>query len=348
MADANGASPATRQPILTMVDQRFLPNKLVYLNITDWEEAVHAISDMAVRGAPAIGIAGAAAICLRSAEFLRESTEVGPSLYLKDMIAAADIVDGSRPTAVSLHKAVDRCTDLILKSIDSGFTPAEVTQQLFDLVNKMIDDDVSNNKKMGHAGASLLTRPSNLITHCNAGSLATAFYGTALGAIYSAAERGMVKMVYADETRPLGQGSRLTVWELSQAGVPVTLICDDMAASVMSKGDIDAVFVGADRIASNGDVANKIGTLALAVLAKHYDIPFYVVAPAETIDFSLVSGNQIPIEHRHPSEVLMTPIDGVKVINPSFDVTPSSLISKIVTERGVYSPDQLYLLEEFV
>lgn len=336
------------QPFLRIVDQRFLPNKLVYLNISDWLEAVNAIIDMAVRGAPAIGIAGAAAVCLRSSDFMRESQEIGPSMFLNDMTNAAEVISDARPTAVNLRSAVNKCTDLIYKSVDAGFTPRDVTLQLFDLVNRMIHEDISNNLKMGRAGAALLTGPSKVMTHCNAGSLATAYFGTALGVIYTAAERDQIKMVYADETRPLGQGSRLTAWELSKAGVPVTLICDDMAATVMAKESIDAVFVGADRIASNGDVANKIGTLGLAVLAKHFNVPFYVVAPAETIDFSLSSGGQIPIEHRNPNEVLMTSIEGVGVINPSFDVTPASLVTKIVTEHGVYSPDQLYLLEEFV
>ena len=199
-------------------------------------------------------------------------------------------------------------------------------------------EDEKVNRAIGAAGAALVPEHARILTHCNAGSLATVFFGTALGVVYAAAEQGKVERVFADETRPVGQGARLTSWELSRAGVPVTVICDNMAASLMGKGMIDFVVVGADRIAANGDVANKIGTYGVAVLAHHHSIPFYVAAPASTFDVSLPDGSAIPIEERYPSEVLPQPIDGVDVYNPAFDVTPAELISGIITEFGVFPP----------
>ncbi|WP_349101259.1 S-methyl-5-thioribose-1-phosphate isomerase [Eggerthella lenta] len=190
-------------------------------------------------------------------------------------------------------------------------------------------------------GAALLRQGSRVLTHCNAGSLATAFYGTALGVVYAAAEQGKIERVYADETRPVGQGARLTSWELARAGVPCTLVCDNMAASLMAKGEVDAVIVGADRIAANGDAANKIGTYGVAVLARHHGIPFYVAAPTSTIDPAIADGSGIPIEERDASEVLPVAIEGVDVWNPAFDVTPAGLITRIVTERGAFEPDKL-------
>ena len=194
---------------------------------------------------------------------------------------------------------------------------------------------------MGAFGAELLSPGTRLLTHCNAGSLATSFFGTALGVVYAAAQQGKIARVYADETRPLGQGARLTSWELAQAGVPVTLICDNMAASLMAAGKVDAVVVGADRITRNGDVANKIGTYGVAVLARHHGIPFYVAAPSSTVDLSLKEGSQIPIEQRGADEVLPRPIPGVQVWNPAFDVTPAELVTAIITERGVFAPADL-------
>ena len=191
------------------------------------------------------------------------------------------------------------------------------------------------NRAIGANGAALLPQGCRILTHCNAGSLATYYYGTALGVVYAAAEQGKVERVYADETRPVGQGARLTAWELSRAGVPVTLICDNMAASLMAKGEIDAVVVGADRIAANGDVANKIGTYSVAVLAHEHGIPFYVAAPTSTIDRSIPDGSRIPIEQRAPSEVLPDPIPGVDVYNPAFDVTPARYVTAIITEAGI-------------
>ena len=213
-----------------------------------------------------------------------------------------------------------------------------VADALFDFVKQMEAEDEATNRAIGAYGATLLKENSRVLTHCNAGSLATYFFGTALGAVYAAAEQGKIARVYADETRPVGQGARLTTWELSRVGVPVTLICDNMAASLMAQGKVDAVFVGADRIARNGDTANKIGTYGVAVLAHEHGIPFYVAAPSSTIDSSLPDGSGIVIERRTAAEVLAEPIAGVDVWNPAFDVTPARYITKIITENGIFDP----------
>ncbi len=254
---------------------------------------------------------------------------------------ACDEIAHARPTAVNLAWACKRALAVACAHLDAGEGPAAVAEALYDFVKDMEADDEATNRAIGRAGAALLAPGSAVLTHCNAGSLGTAFYGTALGIVYAAAEQGRIARVYADETRPVGQGARLTTWELSRAGVPVTLICDDMAASVMAAGEIAAVLVGADRIAANGDVANKIGTYGVAVLAHHHGIPFYVAAPTSTIDFALASGAEIPIEQRDAREVLPAPMEGVDVLNPAFDVTPADLVTKIVTERGVFAPGEL-------
>lgn len=227
---------------------------------------------------------------------------------------------------------------LAKRLVAEGAAPGEVADSLFDEVLRIEREDEKVNRAIGAAGAALVPEHARILTHCNAGSLATVFFGTALGVVYAAAEQGKVERVFADETRPVGQGARLTSWELSRAGVPVTVICDNMAASLMGKGMVDFVVVGADRITANGDVANKIGTYGVAVLAHHHSIPFYVAAPASTFDVSLPDGSAIPIEERDPSEVLPQPIDGVDVYNPAFDVTPAELISGIITEFGVFPP----------
>ena len=214
-------------------------------------------------------------------------------------------------------------------------------ERTFNLVKRMEAEDEAANRAIGQHGAALLGAGSRVLTHCNAGSLAVCFYGTALGVVYTAAAQGKVERVYADETRPVGQGARLTTWELARAGVPTTLICDNMAASLMAQGRVDAVVVGADRIARNGDTANKIGTYGLAVLAKEHGIPFYVAAPLSTVDSTLADGSGIVIEQRAASEVLPQAIEGVDVWNPAFDVTPARFISKIVTEKGACAPAEL-------
>lgn len=347
-------------PVLVMLDQRELPSKEIYRCYIDWQQVVEAIRTMVVRGAPAIGIAGASALALYASEFCysktdscivdesvrgatfgTESTVKKPDLYIDEFKRVGDAIANARPTAVNLMAEVRRALSVVVDSINEGADQAQVLESLCSFANELVSEDEKKCRKIGEFGASLLQKGSSILTHCNAGSLACAFYGTALGVVYSAAEVGKIKRVYADETRPVLQGARLTVWELSRAGVPVTLICDDMAASVMAKGGIDAVIVGADRIASNGDVANKIGTLGVAILANHFNIPFYVAAPWSSVDLCIENGSEIVIEERDSNEVLDESIDGVDVCNPAFDVTPAALISAIITETGIYSPEEL-------
>lgn len=332
--------------MLVYIDERFLPGELRMERTQDWRQVVDAIKTLAVRGAPAIGVAGAAAMalwasnvgCARARQF--GCAEVIPR-FMDEFEEVAHEVAHARPTAVNLSWAVDRMCSLAKQAAGEGLDVSVVADELFREVRRMEKEDEAANRAMGAHGAELLKPGSRVLTHCNAGSLATVFYGTALGVVYAAAEQGKIERVYADETRPVGQGARLTVWELSKAGVPVTLICDNMAASVMAAGKVDAVIVGADRIARNGDAANKIGTYGVAVLAKRHGIPVYVVAPSSTIDFSLATGAEIPIEQRSAREVLPQPIEGVDVFNPAFDVTPADLITKIVTERGSFDPSEL-------
>ncbi len=320
-------------PELVLLDQRLLPRKVSYLKTRSWEVVVDAIKNLAVRGAPAIGVAGAAAIALWIASEGAKPT---------DLAAVADKVANARPTAVNLSWAVKKTCEVATRELEGKDLITEKSiEALFDYVKLLEQEDEQTNRAIGAYGASLLKRPSRVLTHCNAGSLATVFFGTALGVIYTAAEQGNILHVYADETRPVGQGARLTSWELARAGVPVTVICDNMAASLMAQGKVDAVFVGADRVARNGDAANKIGTYGVAVLANYHHIPFYVCAPFSTIDPAIEDGSQIPIEQRAACEVMAEPIDGVEVWNPAFDVTPASLITGIVTERGVFAPKDL-------
>lgn len=317
---------------LHLLDQRKLPDAVEYLRLTQWPGVVDAIKTLAVRGAPAIGVAGAAAVALWAAD---------ENSHPSELTQVCQSIADARPTAVNLSWAVDKARMAAEEAFSQGASRGEVAGFLFDLVKDMEAQDEQSNRAIGAYGAALLNEGSRVLTHCNAGSLATVFFGTALGVIYAAAEQGKIKRVYADETRPVGQGSRLTSWELAQAGVPVTLICDNMAASLMAQGAIDAVIVGADRIAANGDTANKIGTYGVAVLAKHHGVPFYIAAPASTIDISLPDGSFIPIEQRNASEVLPSPIEGVEVWNPAFDVTPAELIAGIITDRGVFKPEEI-------
>ena len=318
---------------LSYIDQRKLPDELVIETTADWKQVVDAIQTLAVRGAPAIGIGGAAALALFASNNGVQS----------DLERVAEEIATARPTAVNLRWAINRSLEEI-----KGIDWSDVPNKLINLVLRMEAEDEATNRTIGHFGAALLGDGSNVLTHCNAGSLATYFYGTALGIVYCAAEQGKINRVFADETRPVGQGARLTVWELARAGVPVTLICDDMAASLMAQGTVDAVLVGADRIARNGDTANKIGTYGLAVLAHEHGIPFYVAAPRSTIDFDLEDGSQIIIEQRSPEEVLQHTINGVDVWNPAFDVTLACYITGIVTEAGVFSPSDLASLDSAV
>ena len=331
---------------LDLVDQRVLPGQLSYLHLREWDAAGDSIQTRSVRGAPAIVAAGASAVALWACnEGARAASSHGcgqdASRFMEQLEPVAERIADARPTAVNLRWAVQRVVELARNEAGGGSPSWQIADALFDCVKRMEAEDEACNRAIGRNGAALLRDGSRILTHCNAGSLATVFFGTALGVVYAAAEQGKVARVYADETRPVGQGARLTVWELAQAGVPVTLICDDMAASTMAAGKVDAVVVGADRIAANGDVANKIGTYGVAVLARHHGIPFYVAAPTSTIDVRTATGSDIPIEQRGPEEVLPAPIEGVDVENPAFDVMPASLVSAIITERGVVKPSQL-------
>lgn len=357
-------------PRAVYLDQTKLPYETTFVTTSDWRELVSAIKKLQVRGAPVIGIVGAAAVALVAAELsllcLPESRLTSSQRFWREeaidkhghgvcsslsqfwnrLNEASRDIASARPTAVNLTWAVKRAIDAAWngrdpKNSDVATASASVADALFDFVQELMREDEACNRAIGKAGARLLRPHSRILTHCNAGSLATSFYGTALGVVYSAAQQGKIERVYADETRPVGQGARLTTWELAQVGIPVTLICDNMAASLMASGKVDAVIVGADRITANGDVANKIGTYGVAVLARFHKIPFYVAAPSSTIDLSLPVGAHIPIEQRSRSEVLPKRIEGVDVWNPAFDVTPASLVTGIITEGGVFDPGDL-------
>jgi methylthioribose-1-phosphate isomerase len=318
-----------------LLDQTKLPQRVVVLHITDHRELAAAIRAMKVRGAPAIGIAAAYGFVLGSQHCPR-----GAKLdaWLDEVTSE---LRATRPTAVNLFWALDRMKESFRDVQEKSST--EVTVHLLKEAERIHAEDVAANQKMGELGAGLLAENSEVLTHCNAGALATGGYGTALGAIRAGWETGKVRHVFVDETRPLLQGARLTVWELSEAGISYNLITDNAAASLMEKSLVDAVIVGADRIAANGDTANKIGTYGLAVLARHHNVPFYVVAPTSSIDSSTATGEEIPIEERDPAEV--REIQGIPItlptastLNPAFDVTPHELITAIVTEKGVFTP----------
>ncbi len=335
--------------VFSYVDERELPRSVTVVKTRDWCQVIDAIKTLAVRGAPAIGVSGAAAVALWACnEGCAVAATYGCSESIPRFMEAfnqvADEVSDARPTAVNLAWGVDQMRACAQDHIAAGQEPAAIADALFDRVKVLEAEDEATNRSIGDNGAALLPYGARVLTHCNAGSLATVFYGTALGVIYTAACQGKIARVYADETRPVGQGARLSAWELAQAGIPCTLICDNMAASLMSQGLVDAVVVGADRIAANGDTANKIGTYGVAVLAQYHHVPFFVAAPTSTIDFSLANGADIPIEQRDPHEVTPYEISGVNVWNPAFDVTPAALITRIVTERGVVRPEELGLI----
>jgi methylthioribose-1-phosphate isomerase len=326
---------------LRLLDQTKLPTRTEFVDITDERQAWDAIKRLVVRGAPAIGVAAAFAAYLGVRNFSGE-----PRAMMLRLSEVCDYLGTSRPTAVNLFWALKRIQVTALAQLElEGVTTIQIKQRILDESLAMLEQDTTICRAIGKHGAELLrSLPSktsrNILTHCNAGSLCAVTYGTALAPIYSGVEQGMKLHVFADETRPLLQGSRLTAWELQQNNVPVTVLCDNMAASLMSAGKIDAVLVGADRIAANGDVANKIGTLGVAIIARHFNVPFFVVAPTSTVDLSIASGREIPIEHRDPSEVThafgaQTAPDGVNAFNPAFDVTPAGLVDGIVTENGV-------------
>jgi methylthioribose-1-phosphate isomerase len=316
------------------IDQTKLPTEEIYVTCKDYEEVANAISTMIVRGAPAIGVAAAMGVALGA---LRSKATTLPELE-PEFDVICDAIAATRPTAVNLFWAIRRMRDKFdeLRSLPLEKVKAELVAE----AQRMHVEDIAANEAMGRNGAVLLPNSGGILTHCNAGALATAGYGTALGVIRAAVESGKKLSVFADETRPFLQGSRLTAWELMKDGIPTTLIADNMAGAIMRQGKIDAVIVGADRIAANGDVANKIGTYTVAVLAKEHSIPFYVAAPTSTVDLNTPDGSRIPIEQRASTEVThlggtqIAP-DAVRVENPAFDVTPSKYVAAIITERGV-------------
>jgi methylthioribose-1-phosphate isomerase len=319
-----------------MLDQRLLPSEEKYLMLRSYDEVAEAIRKMVVRGAPAIGVSAAMGIALGA------SQSVGTSIAdLEDDLGyICDVMGQTRPTAVNLFWAIERMRSTFEKAKPLGDVEL-VKKRLVEEALIIFDEDIAANRSIGKHGADLIPDGATVLTHCNAGALATAGdYGTALGVIRGARDAGKKVAVIADETRPFLQGLRLTAWELAKDDIPVTVITDNMAGHVMKSGKVDAVVVGADRIASNGDTANKIGTYMVAVLAKEHGIPFYVAAPLTTLDLSIGSGEQIPIEERDPTEVThirehqLAP-DGVDVHNPAFDVTPHHLIAAIITDQGV-------------
>ncbi|MCY2985043.1 MAG: S-methyl-5-thioribose-1-phosphate isomerase [Planctomycetota bacterium] len=324
---------------LQLIDQTLLPLQLKVLSLSTIEEAFEAIVTLRVRGAPAIGIAAAYGVVLGFQKALHSSS-VSESRQIA--FQACDYLATSRPTAVNLFWALDRMRAVVERNKNLA-EPADLAQALLREARLIHDEDRRMCHAIGEFGAQLLEDNSGVLTHCNTGGLATSEYGTALSAIFTAQDQGKILHVYADETRPLLQGSRLTAWELQQRQVPCTVICDSMAAQVMREGKIQAVIVGADRITARGDTANKIGTYGVAVLAKYHNIPFYVAAPRSTFDLSIVSGDDIPIEQRKAEEIVngfgrQTAPSGIEVYNPAFDVTPAELITAIVTERGIIAP----------
>ncbi len=335
-----------KQPELILLDQTKLPTDIHYIRCTDWRQVAEAIKMLRVRGAPAIGVAAGYGLILAATEATQSNHPF--SEQLSQFYEFAEELKETRPTAINLAWAVDRMLTLVKASIsDNAITNGEA---LINLITKEAEEihreDISLNHAMAKAGATLFEGQSNIrmLTHCNAGALATGGLGTALGVIRELHANGQLERVYADETRPLLQGARLTALELHEDGIPVTLQTDNMAAYAMQQGLIDAIIVGADRITSKGDVANKIGTYGLAVLAKHHNIPFYVAAPYSTFDFTLQDGKDIPIEMRMAEEVwnfhgIQTAPSDIGILNPAFDVTPHELVTAIITEQGVLKPD---------
>lgn len=320
-----------------MLDQRLLPTEEKYLMLRSYEEIADAIKKMVVRGAPAIGISAAMGLALGASQSV--GTSVADLEY--DFKFICKVMEATRPTAVNLFWAIERMRGALAKAKTETHDVEEIKQRLISEAQAIFNEDIASNRALGKFGGELIADGATVLTHCNAGALATAGdYGTALGVVRGAIDAGKRVAVIADETRPFLQGSRLTAWELARDNIPVTVITDNMAGHVMKQGKVDCIVVGADRIAANGDTANKIGTYMVAVLAKQHNIPFYVAAPISSVDLSTPTGEQIPIEERNAKEVThirdqqLTP-DGVAVHNFAFDVTPHELIAAIITDRGV-------------
>jgi len=324
-----------------MLDQTKLPFDVTFIECSDYMQVAEGIKKLWIRGAPAIGIAAAMGVALGAQDIKAESFEE----FVKDLETIFDVMLSTRPTAVNIRWAVERMKSLLIRGRDE---PADILKKLLiDEANRILEEDVEVNKAIGRWGAEFIKDGDTILTHCNAGALATGGYGTATAPMLVAKEQGKKIQVIADETRPVLQGARLTAWELMQEGIPVTLITDNTAGALMSKGEVNLVIVGTDRTARNGDVANKIGTYTLAVLCREHKIPFYVAAPLSSIDFSISSGKGIPIEERGPEEVThifgkcrIAP-DGIRVRNIAFDVTPHKYITAIITEKGAFRPKDL-------
>ena len=324
---------------VVMIDQRKLPADEIYVRCKTGSEVARAIRTMVIRGAPAIGVAAAMGIALE----MRRSRATGTQKFAADFYKVCELMAATRPTAVNLFWAIDRMKRSFAKGAEVGESVDQIKDRLDREAAMIHDEDVESCRAMGRFGAEVVPSDARILTHCNAGALATAGYGTALGVVRGAVEAGKQVAVFADETRPFLQGARLTAWELVRDGIATTVITDNMAGALMSQGRVNFVVVGADRIAANGDTANKIGTYAVAVLAHEHDIPFYVAAPLSTIDLNTPDGSTIPIEERNSKEVThvggaqLAP-EGAQVWNPAFDVTPHRLIAGIITERGIVRP----------
>jgi len=322
---------------VVMIDQRKLPGQEIYVRCKTAAEVAKAIKTMVIRGAPAIGVAAAMGIALG----MRKSKATGTQKFAAEFQTICELMAGTRPTAVNLFWAIDKMKRTFATAVQAGESVDQIKDRLDQEAERIHDEDVASCRAMGAFGAEVVPADARILTHCNAGALATAGYGTALGVIRGAVELGKTVAVFADETRPFLQGARLTAWELVRDGINTTVITDNMAGSLMRQGKVNFVVVGADRIAANGDTANKIGTYSVAVLAREHQIPFYVAAPLSTIDLKTPDGQHIPIEERSAREVThvggsqMAP-DGAQVWNPAFDVTPSHLIAGIITERGIF------------
>jgi methylthioribose-1-phosphate isomerase len=323
--------------VVVMIDQRKLPAQEVYVRCKTAPEVARAIKTMVIRGAPAIGVAAAWGIALG----MRRSTATGTQKFAAEFQKTCDLMAATRPTAVNLFWAIERMKRSFGAAVQAGASVEQIKDRLDREAQMIHDEDVANCRAMGAFGADVVPADARILTHCNAGALATAGYGTALGVIRGAIEKGKRVAVFADETRPFLQGARLTAWELVRDGIDTTIITDNMSAALMGQGKVDLVVVGADRIAANGDTANKIGTYGVAVLAREHHIPFYVAAPLSTIDLRTPDGDHIPIEERNAREVThvgssqVAPA-GAKIWNPAFDVTPHRFIAGIITERGIF------------
>jgi methylthioribose-1-phosphate isomerase len=328
---------AREDDVVVMIDQRKLPAVEAYVRCRSAAEVAKAIKTMVIRGAPAIGVAAAMGIAIG----MRRSPATGTQKFAAEFYKTCELMAATRPTAVNLFWAIDRMKRTFAAAVERGDSVDQIKDRLDSEAAAIHDEDLASCRAMGAFGAEVVPDEARILTHCNAGALATAGYGTALGVIRGAVEAGKQVVVFADETRPFLQGARLTAWELVRDRIPTTVITDNMAGALMRQGRVNFVVVGADRIAANGDTANKIGTYGVAVLAREHHVPFYVAAPLSTIDLKTPDGAAIPIEERNPKEVThvagtrLAP-EGASVWNPAFDVTPNELIAGIITERGIF------------